>query len=346
MASQTFGYQGFRSFAVQTCSTLKPGETYEQRATKFSKMGSHIITPAQYNRVGRHAFESIAAQGMNMVQPSDYHVPDIRGSAADGKKQLTPRKMVATSTYQHDFPSYEDERRRVLQTDVSVFEKAFQAVLAENQGSNNGVELAHVPRIIQLALGDGAVKRVVDLFVSAFDRGNASASVFKDNITWDAFLSALHNIRTSLDAESRKDTTGSCSSAKTETANVIQSTTPTSSYNIDFGRYGDQPLDRPYVRRRGMASTTDDLQAGTAKDTFQIPGYAGFLPQTAHNPDAIAHSEGVQVRGRKDELRLYHNDNIPGYTGHKPADCKNYRGECRAGSYELTSTGSSYKPHL
>ncbi|KAJ0412649.1 hypothetical protein ATCC90586_002279 [Pythium insidiosum] len=347
-ASKTFGYQGFRSFAVQPCATLKPGETKEARATKFSKMGSHIITPALHNRVGRHAFESIVMRAMETVQPGDYHVPDKRGVSIH-EKPVPSTKFIATSTFLHDFPDYEAEMRRVLAVDDAVFEAAFHHVLeaiVQAPESNNGMELAHVPRVVKHALGDAAVARVQDLFVSFLDHGLTPTTPFKDHITWDAFHAALAHVRATFERELGHSAPRHGGHQRPDQPKVIPATTPASSYHLDYGRYGDQPLTRPYMRRRGMASTTDDLQPGTAKGTFQIPGYMGFIPHTTHNPDAVKHGEGAEPHGRKEELRLYHSDNIPGYTGHKPVDCKNYQGEARAGSHPLTTTGAAYIPHL
>ncbi len=345
-ASHTSGYQGFKPFGAQVCSTLKPGETYEGRASKFAKMGSHIITPVQYNQVGRQGFESIAAQSMQTVQPSDYKVPDIRGLNGKERSELVIKKFVTTSTYLNDYPSYTQEMQNVIATDLVQFERAFHRVTEECE--NNGIELAHVPSVVKLALGDAAVPRIIDLFITFFDHGHAVSSSFKDNITWEIFRTAVDHIISIFEQELGKISGRSTviTFNKSDPNKIIAASTPASSYQVDYGQYGDQPLERPYVRRRGMASTTDDIQTGTPKETHHIPGYMGFLPQTTHNPDAVAHSQGTDLRGRKNELRLYHSDNLFGYTGHKPVDCKNYRGECRAGSNPSTSTGSSYIPHL
>ncbi|TMW58700.1 hypothetical protein Poli38472_010259 [Pythium oligandrum] len=364
-ASHTFGYQGFKSFRVQPCSTLKPGETCEGRATKFSQMGSHIITPPLVNRVGRHAFESIASQSAQLVQPEDYKVPTRKGSSptkGDHKKMITP------STYQHDFPAYDEEKRAFLSVDAERFERAFQAVVSSLEAtqdadrSNNqsqSLELRHVSRVVELALRDtvvpnvsvAAIPRIAEQFVSYFDHQPPRSSPFRDNLTWDAFRGALDHISSVMERELGRAPTTRVSSkvpgmAKLDLAKLIPATTPASGHQLDFGMYGDNPRDRPYMRRRGMASTADDLQPGTARDTYHMPGYAGFLPMARHNPDAVAHGEGADLRGRKFEMRLFHSENIPGYAGHKPIDCVNYRGECRAGSDPKTSTGTAFIPHM
>jgi hypothetical protein len=126
---------------------------------------------------------------------------------------------------------------------------------------------------------------------------------------------------------------------------VIPATTPSSSHQKDYGVYGDVPSDRPYMRKRGMASTTSDLNDGTTRDTHHLPGYTGFLPRTTHNPEAVAQSNGAKPRSTDANLRLYHNSNVPGYTGHKPADCANARGEVTSGCDPRTTNGAVFKPH-
>ena len=45
-----------------------------------------------------------------------------------------------------------------------------------------------------------------------------------------------------------------------------------------------------------MHATTSDLAAGTERNTWQIPGYAGFQTTTAHNKLAVEHSMGEKPR--------------------------------------------------
>lgn len=351
-ASKTTGCQGFRSFAVQECATLKPGETYASRSTKFSAMGSRIVTPPEMNRVGRHAYESVAMQSTQLVSPSDYRVPDKRGVMAH--EQLPASKpFLATSTYQQDFTDFEEQMRAVLRVPIESYASAFQAIASAHE--NNAVteptiELLEVPLVLtQLFSGINNATRVIDMVVSRLDR-NSGASATRDRIGWESFSRAIEHVQSvfehELDAFAKNiKRTGSFSGAG-PAVKVIPATTPASSYKIDYGAYGDEPRDRPYMRQRGMASTTADLTPGTSQNTQQIPGYAGFLPRAQHNPHALAQADGAVLRSPRDDLRLYHSDNLPGYTGHKPVDCANYRGECRAGSDPSTTTGAGYHPHF
>lgn len=363
MASKTTGYQGFKSFAAQTCPTLKPGETYEQRGTKFSKMGSSIVAPPYQNRVGRFAHESIVMQSGQLVQPSDYKLPDRRGvNGNDGP--IVSKPFITPTTYMHDFAPFDTDLKRVLSVPLECYEQAFAAVASANAAQYQQqpvdaqlqtIDLADVHKVLKLVLGEPTPKRVVEIFVSYLDRRRGSQ---RDRITWDFFCQAIDHIDELFEQElaarganhgssnARESNPGSDAAAHLK----IPSVTPKSSYLIDIGAYGDKPLDRPYMRKRGMASTTSDLNAGTPHDTNQIPGYAGFLPTALHNYEAISQAHGPEDADSlhptpRNTLRLFHQDNLPGYSGHKPLSCRNYRGECRAGSDADTTTGDSYRAH-
>ncbi|ETK76955.1 hypothetical protein F441_17038 [Phytophthora nicotianae CJ01A1] len=344
-ASKTYGYQGFKSFAVQQCPTLKPGETYEQRATKFSSMGSRIIAPPTMNRMGRHALESVAMQTGQLVQPEHYRVPDRRGVSVN-QKQPDSKLFIANTTYLHDFPPFGEDCRRVLQVPLEEYEKAFMAVANINQQDRATIHLNQVSEVLKLALGDTASPRVIDVFHTYIDRRGSA----RDRISWALFSQAVDHVNSLFDHElyHSKTTPSSIKTWGTMTfaekqfnEYLVHSSTPASSHQKDFGSYGDNPLDRPYMRKRGMASTTADLNPAATRVTNQIPGYGGFLPLRSHSADAQANDEELLPTPRI-ALRLYHTDNIPGYTGHKPVDCVNYRGECRSGSNPGTTTGESY----
>ncbi|OWZ02424.1 P-type ATPase (P-ATPase) [Phytophthora megakarya] len=355
-ASKTTGYQGFKSFAAQRCPTLKPGETYENRATKFSSMGSHIIAPLTMNRIGKHAHESVAMQNGQNVQPEHYRVPDRRGVSVN-EKRPDWKPFIASTTYFHDYQVLDEERKRILQVPLDEYEKAFMAVATKNNQQQDGptIQLSQVHEILKIALGNAANPRAIETFINYLDhRGSVC-----DRISWTLFSEAVDHIAGLFDLElSRCKPAGSSGkmwgtrtfAEKQISKYLVHSSTPASSHQKDFGSYGDNPRDRPYMRKRGMASTTTDLNLGTTSVTNQIPGYAGFLPSTLHSAEAVAQANGPEHIESlhsvpRVELRLFYSDNIPGYTGHKPVDCANYRGECCAGRDPGTTTGDSYMPH-
>lgn len=113
-----------------------------------------------------------------------------------------------------------------------------------------------------------------------------------------------------------------------------------SSYQMDLGMAGENPANRPFVAKTGMASTTMDLCEGTAKATYHIPGYSGHIPCSSRNPTVTEHADGAAARPQRSNLRLYHRHNLPGYTGHNPSTAKNDKGPRFSGSNPLTSSGA------
>jgi len=94
------GYKGFKPWAGQECPTLKPGESYDSRATKFSKMGYSIMNNQSPSiRVGNPSFESISKSTFghskeHNIVPKSSPVEDI---ASGG------RIFLGQTIYQSDF---------------------------------------------------------------------------------------------------------------------------------------------------------------------------------------------------------------------------------------------------
>ena len=110
---------------------------------------------------------------------------------------------------------------------------------------------------------------------------------------------------------------------KTSNSEIARRTNST--YEMDLGIAGESPSLRPYVVRTGMASTTMDLNEGTTKATYHIPGYGGHIPCSIRNPTMRQHSEGSTARPLLSNSSLYRH-NLPGYTGHKPSSARNDKG--------------------
>ncbi|KAL3660231.1 hypothetical protein V7S43_014762 [Phytophthora oleae] len=302
--------------------------------------------------MGRHTHESVAMQNGQQVQPEDYRVPDRRGVSVN-EKRPDFKPFIASTTYLHDFPAFDEERQRVLHVPLEEYERAFMTVARKNNQQQEAatIQLSQVQEVLKLALGVAAVPRVVKVFYSYLDRRGS----VRDRISWPLFSQAVDHVGSLFDHEldrckaagSSGETWGTFAE-KQVNEYLVHSSTPASSYQTDFGTYGENVRERPYMRKRGMASTTTDLNRGTSRVTNQIPGFAGFLPSTSHSAEAVAQANGPEEIEAlhptpQTALRLFHSDNIPGYTGHKPVDCVNYRGECRAGRDPGTTTGDSYK---
>jgi hypothetical protein len=129
--------------------------------------------------------------------------------------------------------------------------------------------------------------------------------------------------------------------SKAITEDVVPRQPVRSSYQTDMGMANEKPLDRPYISKTGMAGTTQDLCVGTTKATYHIPGFSGHIPTTQRNPRVVAHGDGQKVHDMPSHLRLYHRHNMPGYTGFRPTNAKNDKGERHSGANPATSSGAS-----
>eukprot|EP00798_Chlamydomonas_sp_ICE-L_P013088 gene13088-3616_t len=105
----------------------------------------------------------------------------------------------------------------------------------------------------------------------------------------------------------------------------------TSSYGVDYGADGSDPMQRTAPAEKFMTrlSTTRDLAEGTTRNTNNVPGYTGHQSQYKHNTLARAHADAADERSDvKKEMLLYSLDQysrtrVPNYTGYKPQAAKN-----------------------
>jgi hypothetical protein len=76
-----------------------------------------------------------------------------------------------------------------------------------------------------------------------------------------------------------------------------------SSYQYEINAPQDRPLRRHYTFKTTMAGTTMDLQSGTTKHTYHLPGFGGSIPHSLRHNTLRMHAEGreprpaVRVRG-------------------------------------------------
>jgi len=204
-----------------------------------------------------------------------------------------------------------------------------------DQDQSGYIEIGEVQKLLREAYNTEPPAREVNKFVTFFDKNQDG------KISWQEFEDGLANVTELLE----KDTyTGNgrfvqpgWMKSQVIPRKVLKEPVMKSSYRMDLGDYGSDPAQRQYMRKTGMETTTGDLNPGTTKDTYQIPGYAGFIPAAKQNPESVQQSDGVGTRCRGEDLRLYHAHNLPGYTGHAPVDCANDFGERQGGGNSTTS---------
>ncbi|RHY91926.1 hypothetical protein DYB31_003159 [Aphanomyces astaci] len=345
------GYKGFKSWGGQECPSLKPGESYDARATKFSQMGSNIVQNQATNtaiRIVNPSFEAVTRSHFGHVTKHDYENP--ARPASRGREIANSRTFLGQTLYQNDFLNFQDEGRRIAALPVAVYAASFdQLATVPNQdptpSDSDQFKLKRLARddvktLLRQVYGKPPTSRILEIYAHMFD---ACPDGF---ISWDVFQEAVARLASFLLHQTIKISGQAGWFDFVAAKQMLPGGTPASSHQLDFGTYGSEPLVRPYIgRTNGMASTTTDLFDGTTKATFHIPRYQGFIPQTKYNPTAVAQGDGEQTRGTEEDLRLYHLNNLPGYTGHKPVDSKNVRGEAKSGTDSRTTNGFVYKPH-
>ncbi|ETV71735.1 hypothetical protein, variant [Aphanomyces astaci] len=345
------GYKGFKSWGGQECPSLKPGESYDARATKFSQMGSNIVQNQATNtaiRIVNPSFEAVTRSHFGHVTKHDYENP--ARPASRGREIANSRTFLGQTLYQNDFLNFQDEGRRIAALPAAVYAASFdQLATVPNQdptpSDSDLFKLKRLARddvktLLRQVYGKPPTSRILEIYAHMFD---ACPDGF---ISWDVFQEAVARLASFLLHQTIKISGQAGWFDFVAAKQMLPGGTPASSHQLDFGTYGSEPLARPYIgRTNGMASTTTDLFDGTTKATFHIPRYQGFIPQTKYNPTAVAQGDGEQTRGKEEDLRLYHLNNLPGYTGHKPVDSKNVRGEAKTGTDSRTTNGFVYKPH-
>ena len=225
---------------------------------------------------------------------------------------------------------------------MSAFEDAFFQIASRDE--EPFLYVNQLDALLTTALGTRPTAQELELYEKAFEKSESGRFTYPElekvvqriqgtyALLFDYTFDDVSNATDFLKGEAHTKIGASAqpvwltSSAATK-PKVLQGHSSLSSHHIDFGKYGQTPGQRPYIRKTGMASTTSDLMVGTSRDTHHIPGYCGFIPRAGNNPEAVEQGDGRTTRARHADLRLYHSDDIPGYTGHKPVSCGNYRGE-------------------
>jgi len=249
------------------------------------------------------------------------------------------RPFVGSTTYQKHFDMASRGSRVQNQVPISALKDAFHEIA--NEGSRPCVYVNQLNLLLTKALGVPPSEHELELYEKEFE--NSESGKF----TYGELENAVIRIQVYLNENFRGESGLNAqppwlmSSTKIK-PKVLQGHSSLSSHHIDFGKYGQAPGQRPYIRKTGMASTTSDLMMGTSRDTHHIPGYCGFIPCAGNNPEAVQQGDCRNPRASHEDLRLYHSDDIPGYTGHKPVSCGNYRGQMSTGLDKKTTHGATY----
>jgi hypothetical protein len=329
------GYKGHRSWASQPCATSFEPE--KSKMGKFRNVG-HGVVYSKPMALEDNGFGTINQATNSVLRKECYKKPDRRGVAAEFDKRDNKRaqkKFIATTTNTSNFPNFLEEAFKVTSLSEEDIRPLFDRLDADSSGY---IDLGETTALLTEVMGEVPSQRVIDRFMKFFDTNSDG------RVSWHEFSTGLSKVK---ELAMQDVSTGSGRMVQPEWAKsvkeekrVIKKMNWKSSYGLDLGT-GEDPKSRGYTSKTGMKSTTDDLNCGTSKEAYHIPGYGGFIPASSNNPGKIGQGQGKSTSGKANDLRLFHKHNIPGYTGHCPVDEKNRRGECVSGTDPRTTTGAA-----
>lgn len=170
------GYTGFLGWAGQRCPTLKPGESYQDRGSKFSQMTKGMPSSIE---VGDKGYQSETNLSFSQVQPKDYTTPDRRGVMAHRDEQLQSRPFLGKSLHHEQYRDFKGLTSAKNQHSMDAYERAFQAVL---EGSNTQeIHKSDLSRLLTLAHGSPPTEYVLHVYQKRFENKET------DTISWSEF---------------------------------------------------------------------------------------------------------------------------------------------------------------
>ena len=113
-------------------------------------------------------------------------------------------------------------------------------------------------------------------------------------------------------------------------------------YQKSLGTYGHNPRAKLPSDASKTMNEHHELTVGTTKTTTHIPGYNGFIPVTDFNPHAVNQASTLGARDTIIKQNIIENYSLklPGFSGHRPANAMNIKGNLRPGC--LTTAGETF----
>lgn len=246
------------------------------------------------------------------------------------------RRFVARSMAQSSFADYAKEAEEWSAASVEAIRGAFDVLDVDGSGSLE-------PREVRMAMMEVLQREPSDhehrVFMAHLDtdkngrisrdeweRGVAGAV---QHLAAEAEISVVHKDQPWKKRYPRE-------------RRVMSNLAMASSSMRDMGTRGSVPTDRPLLTAaKVLASTTNDLQEGTVKDTLHPPRYTGFVPQ-AQRTAAYAQSRVCAPRSTFDaKTNLTHtfSKRMPGFGGHVPSGKASLSISKRRGLFADTDKG-------
>jgi len=333
--STHYGYQGFRSQATMVPPSLPIGETTESRDCKFRDVGTGLVYSAPLPTRPKWG-ETITKAATTLVRPRLYSAPDRRGVSAlfEESNKALPKRFMGSTVYRSDFIDLRADLVKLQDAcrSPAAFQKAFF-----HYSRGGELDTMLLPKVLDMALGERASEGIKSKFAAAFSKSRAGF------VSWDDFRQKLGQI---LEAAVKEGSSGGVSvpewlvlSSK-PIPKVIVGPALKSCYQCDMGLRNENPQTKPYTYKAGMYSTSYDLLRGTTKDTYHLPGYDGFIPESRRNSFAITQVNAKRTRASRERIAENVKPAVSGYTGHIPSNLINDRGPPLCGLNPLTTTGA------
>jgi hypothetical protein len=213
------GYKGFKPWSRQECPTLKPGDTYDSRATKFSAMGQTILNTSQPTsiRVTNPAFESLTKVEFGHVKRENYlkklQSPSqtTTTQSSDHSREIPGGRIFMGQTiYQSDFIHFQDEGQRFLEMPIAAYEAAFYEFSTSDENDDHEYDTndkdgdgghgkqqrrlacAQVKEVLAKAYGRPPSTRTVEIFTHMFD------PIPDGRIPWSVFQEAVERLHSKI----------------------------------------------------------------------------------------------------------------------------------------------------
>jgi hypothetical protein len=127
------GYKGFRSWAVQACSTFKPGESLPSRNEKFKFVG-HGVVYDQGAPTQTGAYDTVNRLKQTDQKQKDYRIPDRRGVQAGADQRDSarrPKPFIATTTASNSYSNFIEVR--TIQSTLAIYFSRTYAPLSQRK---------------------------------------------------------------------------------------------------------------------------------------------------------------------------------------------------------------------
>lgn len=237
--------------------------------------------------------------------------------------------------YNETFRNFATEGKMITALTIDDYVQPWEATM----DANGEVPLKEIPALLRRVTNNPTVPDWISIkFLKSFDPNPSG------RFTFEELAAALPSILTGIKADTTKNVAGApewLTASKKMPPKVLTNSNVRSAMQIDMGMAGDNPADRPYWNKTGMYSTSEDMLAGTTRDTYHIPGYAGHIPASKRNPIVMVQGEMKKPRPIKNNLRLIYSHDLPGYTGHQPKAARNDIGRKKGGLDPRTTSGSA-----